>query len=216
MQQLPALLQLYFTRSLPQGRAVRSDLLGSEKELAIWASDAADPLLTSERARDCAPHRVLERLGRHDLARVGPLAAELREQLVGSHPDIVARSLRWIADEDADRLREWIVEFAPGAVLESLSGRSDSFAVELRERSWKQADIYERAGCLQGCDDPDAWRRRERMLEKDPAIVLPSLRGLDPARVDPILARHVERAPSRCSRPCWVAPIRARISFERS
>jgi dTMP kinase len=194
VEQLPALVRLYFTRSLALGRAVRSELLDREIALAIWAADVDDPLLT--RALERAPERVLERL-----SRVGASAGRdrldlaLREQLVTSHPDVVARSLSRITSEDADRMRERLVELAPGAVVESLAGRSDAFALELRQRLWKQADIHERAASLRMCEDPDAWRRRERLLEKDPAVVLPSLCGLDPARVDPILSRYVERAP---------------------
>jgi dTMP kinase len=196
LELLPALVRLYFTRSLPLGRAVRSELLEREPVLAIWATDLEDPLLIQ--ASERAPALVLERLSRVGASSspgLGPLVASLREQLLTSHPDVVARSLARLTGEDADRMRVRLAELAPGAVVESLSGRSDAFALELRERLWKQADIHERAAALQMCEDPDAWRRRERLLEKDPAIVLPSLRGLHPARVDPILSRHVERAP---------------------
>jgi dTMP kinase len=198
VEQLPALLRLYFTRSLPLGRSVRAELFEREPALAIWATDLDDPLLN--RALEQTPERVLERLSRAGAAiapdRAGrPSVASLREQLLTSHPDVVARSLKRVAGEDADRMRERLAELAPGAVLESLAGRSDAFALGLREKLWKQADMYERAISLQLCDDPDAWARRERLLEKDPAAVLPSLRGLDPARIDPILASHVERAP---------------------
>jgi dTMP kinase len=200
VESIPALLQLYFTRSLPLGRAVRSELFEREPALAIWATDLDDPLLTQ--ALEQAPERVLERLSRAGATlgpdRVGgPSVVALREQLLTSHPDVVARSLKRIAGEDADRLRERLAELAPGAVLESLAGRSDAFALGLRERLWKQADMYERAICLQRCEDSDAWRRRERLLERDPAALLPSLQGLDPARVDPILASHVGRAPKQ-------------------
>jgi dTMP kinase len=194
VEQLPALVQLYFTRSLPLGRAVRTQLFERELALAIWASDLDDPLLT--RAIEGSPERVLERLSRLGaLATRERLGVALREQLLTSHPDVVARSLRGSSTQDADRMRERLAEHAPGAVVESLAGRSDAFALALRKRLWKQADMHERAISLQMCDDPEAWRRRERLLEKDPAIVLPSLRGLDPARVDPTLWRYVDHAP---------------------
>jgi dTMP kinase len=196
VESLPTLLQLYFTRSLPLGRAVRSELFEQEAALAIWACDLDDPLLTH--ALEHAPERVLERLGRRGASSAGSrleVLASLREQLLTTHPDVVARSLTGIFGEQADRMRARLAELAPGAVLESLAGRSDAFALELRERLWKQAKMHERVACLSRCDDPDAWRRRERLLERDPAIVLPTLGGLEPARVDPILARYLERAP---------------------
>jgi dTMP kinase len=206
IEQLPALVRLYFTRSLSLGRAVRSELFEREPALAIWATDVDDPLLTH--ALDRAPERVLERLGR--LEGAGALSgtmlamvASLRERLLTSHPVVVARSLKRIAGEQADRMRERLVELAPGAVVESLAGRSDAFALELRERLWKQGDVHERAASLQMCEDADAWRRREKLLERDPAVVLPSLLGLDPARVDPILARYVERAPKLVLAALW-------------
>ncbi|MFV8751738.1 dTMP kinase [Nannocystaceae bacterium ST9] len=190
IESLPELVRLYFTRNLAQGRALRAELLERQPALAIWATDLDDPLLSGA-GLERAPERVLARLGVH------PAALALRERLLTSHPHEVARSLERVAGERADRMREQLAELAPGAVVESLSGRSDPFALALRERLWKAADVYERAASLRLCDDPDAWRRRERLLDKDPAVVLPSLRGLSPERVDPILARHVERAPKQ-------------------
>jgi dTMP kinase len=187
VESLPTLVRLYFTRGLPLGRSLRSELFESEPGLAIWAADFDDPLLTQ--ALDRAPELVLTRLGQN------PAAAALRERLLTSHPVRVARSLVQVAGDDADRMREQLADLAPGAVVESLSGRSDRFAVELRKRLWKQADVFERAASLQLCDDPWATRRRERLLDQDPAAVLPSLRGLAPEQVDPILARHADRAP---------------------
>jgi hypothetical protein len=181
------LVRLYFTRSLPIGRALRAELLEREPALAIWAADLEDPLLVP--AQERAAELVLARLS------MTPAAELLRERLWSSHPRQVAQSLVRVAGEHADRMRERLAELAPGAVVESLSGRSDPFAVALRKRLWKQADVYERAASLQLCDDAWAWRRRERLLDEDPVVALPSLRGLAPERVDPILLRHVERAP---------------------
>lgn len=184
---LPKLVQLYFTRGLALGRALRAELFEQEPALAIWATDLDDPLLTH--ALERAPELVLARL------RISPAAVALRERLLTSHPAEVARSLVQVAGEHADHMRERLAELAPGAVVESLSGRSDAFALALRKRLWKHADVYERAASLELCDDEWAWRRRERLLDEDPAVVLPSLRGLSPERVDPVLARHLERAP---------------------
>jgi dTMP kinase len=205
IEQLPALVRLYFTRGLPLGRAIRSELFEREPAIAIWATDLDDPLLTGALAD--APERVLERLGRlegvGELGGLGPLVASLRERLLTSHPGLVARSLKRVTGEHADRMRERLIELAPGAVVESLAGRSDALALELRDQLWKTADTHERAASLRMCDDPEAWRRREKLLERDPAVVLPSLAGLDPARVDPILARYVERAPKLVLAALW-------------
>jgi dTMP kinase len=85
-------------------------------------------------------------------------------------------------------------------VLGSLIGRSDAFALALRERLWKQGDIHERCASLQHCDDADAWRRREKLLDKDPAVLLPTLVGLEPARVDAWLAHFTRFAPKQVLR----------------
>lgn len=185
---LPPLVALYFTRSLAIGRALRAELIERETNLAIWACDLDDPLLQGA-GLELAPERVLERLQRT------PAAMPLRERLLERFPVEVARSLEQLADEQSDRMREQLAERAPGAVVESLAGRNDPFAVALRSRLWKEADVFERATSLELCDDDEAWRRREKLLEKDPAIALAHMRGLDPKRVDPLLERYAERAP---------------------
>ncbi|PRQ06995.1 dTMP kinase [Enhygromyxa salina] len=188
---LPPIVQLYFTRRMPLGRELRAGLLEREPELAIWASDLDDPLLVA--AAELAPELVLARLGALDSGLVSKDA--LRERLLESHPVEVARSLARVDGDAADRMRIQLAEAAPGAVVESLMGRGDAFAVTLRDRLWKHADAYERALGLQGCDDPESWRRRDKLLLKDPALVISSLRGLAIERVDPILARYAALAP---------------------
>lgn len=188
VEMLPPLVRLYFTRGLALGRKLRAELFEAEPELSIWAADPEDPLLLA--AQDRAGELVLARL-----ANDCPAAVLLRERLLTSHPSVVARSLKLVGGPQADRMRERLAELAPGAVVESLSGRRDPFAVALRKRLWKQADVHERAASLMLCDDEWAWGRRERLLEQDPAVLLPSLRGLSPERVDPILSRYAERAP---------------------
>jgi hypothetical protein len=187
LEGLPDMVRLYFTRGLEHGRALRWALFEREPALAIWAADFGDPLL--QRALERAPDLVLARLAQT------PAAAELRERLLASHPVAVARSLVGVSGDAADRMREQLVEHAPGAVLESLAGRTDAFALALRRRLWSDADVHERAIGLRDCDDPDAWERRERLLAKDPAIVLPTLCQLAPERVDPILHRYTALAP---------------------
>jgi dTMP kinase len=187
VERLPGLIRLYFTRGLRLGRAIRAELLEREPALAIWAADVDDPIL--RRGIAVAPELVLARLG------ISPLGTSLRKALRFSHPLEVARSLALIGGDEADRMRMQLAEQAPGAVVESLIGRVDPFAVKLRERLWKRADMVERALSLQHCNDPESWRQRARLLEKDPAAVLPTLQGLPPERVDSILVRFAERAP---------------------
>jgi dTMP kinase len=184
---LPLELQLYFTRELPLGRPIRAALLEQEPELAIWASDLEDPLL--DLASRSHPVLVLARLG------ASPRADALRQQLAATHPIEVARSLVGITGSEADSMREQLIERAPGAVVESLLGRRDALAEALRERLWPAADTLERALSLRGLDDEGAWRRREALLEEDPAVTLPSLISLAPARVDPVLDRWLAHAP---------------------
>lgn len=198
LESLPALVRLYFTRGLPMGRALRAELLEREPALAIWAADLDDPLF--DRALTLAPALVLGRLS--DLVGtpgtsclLGERSKGLREAMAADHPAEVARSLRLVSSDAADRLRERLAGLAPGAVFESLLGRSDNFALGLRERLWKQADAYERAIGLRGCDDADAWNRRARLLDKDPAVLIPNLVGSSLERVDPILERFATRAP---------------------
>lgn len=192
VETLPLELQLYFTRELPLGRSVRAALLEREPELAIWASDLEDPLLDA--ATRSHPQLVLARLG------ASPRADALRRGLVSTHPVEVARSLVGVAGPEADALRMQLAERAPGAVVESLLGRSDDLAGALRERLWPRADTHERALSLRGLDDDGAWRRRSALLQEDPAIVLPSLVGLAPTRVDPVLDRWLAHAPKPVAR----------------
>jgi dTMP kinase len=195
IESVPALVGLYFTRELALGRALRWELFEREPALAIWAADLSawggrtDPVLV--RGLERAPELVLARVA--DTAA----AAELRERLISTHPIAVARSLVGVSGEAADRMRNQLSTQAPGAVLESLAGRSDAFALALRERLWKHGETHERAIALRGCDDVDAWERRERLLLKDPAVALPTLCGLPIARVDPILHRYATLAPKQ-------------------
>jgi dTMP kinase len=192
VETLPLELQLYFTRELPLGRPVRAALFEREPELAIWASDLDDPLLDS--ASQSHPVLVLARLG------ASPRADALRRQLASTHPAEVARSLVGVAGVEADGLRMQLAERAPGAVVESLLARSDAFAEALREQLWSAADTHERALSLRGLDDADAWRRREALLEEDPALALPSLIGLASPRVDAVLDRWLAHAPKPVAR----------------
>ncbi|NVB43347.1 hypothetical protein G6O69_36315 [Pseudenhygromyxa sp. WMMC2535] len=196
---LPPPLRLYFSRHIPEGRAIRAALFDAEPTLAIWAADPHDPLL--ERALATAPQLVLERLAR--TPRTTDLDP-LRARLAAEHPREVARSLRGLAGRDADALRLRLAELdspdshdsgALGAVVESLGGRCDTFAHELRARLWRHADSYERAASLRGCDDAESWRRRERLFERDPAVALSSLLGLHGPRVDDLLDAYAGRAP---------------------
>jgi len=198
LETLPPLVRLYFTRNSAGGRRLRAELFEHEPALAIWAADRDDPLL--ERASMLAPELVLERIANTSGLLDDRAAASLRERMAASHPAAVARSLCLVAGDQADRLRERLSEAAPGAVFESLSGRSDRLALGLRERLWSHANAYERAIGLRGCDDADAWRRRERLLGKDPAVLLANLAGACSERVEPILRRFATRAPKSALR----------------
>ncbi len=184
---LPELLGLYFSRRLECGRELRAGLFEREPALCIWAADRADPLV--ERAAAEQPVLALGRFAK------APIADQLRARLRESEPVAVARSLTKIEGAEADRLREALAEAAPGAVVESLSGRSDEFANALRDRCWSRADVHERAISLQLLDDDRSWKRRMKLFERDPAVLIPSLRGLSPERVDPMLARYAAHAP---------------------
>lgn len=190
---LPEMLQLYFGRSLPIGRALRRELLEREPELVVWATQLEDPL--HEAAAELAPGHVLVRLA----GLSTPLVEGLRERCKDSHPAEVARSLKLVAGERADALRSELAETVPGSVLESLAGRSDPLANELRKRLWKGADAYERTASLRGCDDDAAWKLREKLFEKDPGVALSSLTGLGAsaklARVNELLERYAPLAP---------------------
>ena len=195
VEALPPMLQLYFTRRLELGRSLRASWLEREPALVIWAADLNDPLLAT--AVDQHPDLVLSRLGgsSNPVPNAVVNLDALRQRLLTSHPVEVARSLAHLEGSEADRMREQLAESAPGAVVESLMGRNDSFATDLRDRLWKHADTYERALGLQACDDPESWRRREKLLQKDPGLVIANLRGLATERVDPILNRFAGLAP---------------------
>jgi dTMP kinase len=197
---IPERLAIYLSRGLRSASGLRARACEREPELVAWCSGADERALRT---------RVIERAPEHVLAgmRGEPLSEDdLRMQWAEREPVAVARSLTGVLGLDADVLRRRLVERLDtlankprkrlaGALVESVAGRSDLAAQQLRERGWADADVHERAISLRGCADAWAQHARAELFERDPARALTSLRGLAVELADPWLDRWAEYAP---------------------
>lgn len=187
---LPLELAVFLTRGLIRGREYRRMAAAQDDTmLAAWALDPDDPQRES----------LAERAAAHVLSgwTLRPLDGpdDLRARLMDVAPGPVARSLRYLDDERSDRMRSTLAEHAPGEVVESLCGREDAFARDLRDRLWSQATVAQAATSLIGCRSDESWRRREELVEQDPAIAMRSLRGLADPQSHRVLERFADLAP---------------------
>ncbi len=186
-QQAPA-VALYMTRSLICGRELRARHVDDETALVAWGLDREDALRS--RLLDAEPIYALSGWQRRPLDE-----DDLRERHASLYPVAVLRALKGVDGERADAIRRALTSVAPGAVVESVQGREDAWAEQLRDEQWSEADPYERAESLIGCSGEAAARRRERLLAKHPAQGLASLRGVAPEHADVLLRHWSERAP---------------------
>lgn len=182
-------MALYFSRGLIAGRERRARWLEKESELVAWSLDPQDPLLPA--ALDRCPEIVLA----HQAYRPWGGEQDLRAQWASKYPRAALVGLVGVQGEQADALRESLVEQCPGAVVESLSGREDPRAQSLRNRGWKQADAFERAESLVGCVREKNLRRRGKLLKLWPHLAVNSLRGVPPQLADPILRESMQSCP---------------------
>jgi dTMP kinase len=184
---LPDLVQLYFSRRMMLGRAIRAKLVNDEPRLVAWASDREDPVW--ETLDRVAPDERASRFSALPYVEGG-----WRENLAEEYPVLVARSLKGNGVE-ADAFRERLAQRVPGAVCESLSGRSDPAAVEMRKRLWKEADVHERAISINRLSDEKSTKRREKIMREDPAVGLVHLKGLTSEQTDAHLSHWAPFAP---------------------
>lgn len=200
---LPEPLAIYLSRRLPSARARRERARLREPSLVAWALDRHDPsreVLATEAFGD--PIHAL-----FGLRRVPLQPDDLRLRCAARAPVAVARALLGVSGRTSDELRRSLLAAMPaqrdpasrqalaGALLESLAGREDQFALELRELLWAEADSFDRAASLRGCVLPEAERLRAELFEIDPARALDSLRGIAPALADPRLEQYAATAP---------------------
>jgi dTMP kinase len=108
-------------------------------------------------------------------------------------PRVIARGLRGLSDAASWRLREQLLESAPGEVALSLGdlGAEVAEAWTLRELL---ADVApaEVAASLEGLDDETAWALRAELFARAPESVLGSLALLDAPRAWELRRRWVE------------------------
>ncbi|MEM7157658.1 MAG: dTMP kinase [Myxococcota bacterium] len=189
LEQVPEDLALYMTRGLIAGRERRRAAVEREPRLVAWALDPEDPLGPGLAETDAK--RVFSGWIRKPLS--GP--DDLRVRLATKEPAAVASSLRHNLSPEADALRTQLAEAAPGEVIESLAGREDAFATQLRARLWSQATVTQAANSLVRCEGKEAWTQRNELFERDPAMALKSVRGLSDAETHRLLARYSTQAP---------------------
>ena len=186
---LPLAEALFFGEELIAARALRERGLAEEPALTAFTLDADDPL--RERACQLEPQYALAGL-------VGkPLTTnDLRLRVAEVAPAASLHALRGLADGAADALRARYLDHHPGAILESLAGRDDARAWQLRERAWEACDDeHTRAISLTGCADPRSHELRRELFERDPMLGLISLRGTHTETGDAWLTRTKHHAP---------------------
>jgi len=189
LERLPPSVALFMANGLRAGRALRARLLEQETALSAWSMDVDDPL--RERALTLDPVYALSGLSRKPLE-----ADDIRLRHIDRAPIAALLSLRHVAGGEADAARLAWAEREPSAVIESLAGREDKFAVELRARLWKAAELRSRALSLLGCSGEDATSRREQIFSRDPVLAAITLRGVFLAQGDAwlrMLAPHAAK-----------------------
>ncbi|MGD8858856.1 MAG: dTMP kinase [Myxococcales bacterium] len=182
---------LVLSRGLIAARELRARAFDGEPELAAWGMDPEDPLRERAASHPRTRARALSGLSRR------PIEGEhdVRLRLLPEEPDAALAALRHQDEPAIDALRERYAELARDGVLQSLVGREDAFAEELRERCWKGADDRARATSLRFCGGRRAWKLREKLLERNPVAALTSLRGLTDEHATGLLEDYAERAP---------------------
>lgn len=189
LEQLPPSVALFMVNGLRLGRGLRSRLLDREPALCSWSMDVEDPLREQALALD--PNYALSGLSRKPLD-----ADDFRLRSIDRAPVAAFSSLRQVVGGQADEARLAWAEREPSAVIESLAGRDDSFATELRARLWKPADPRARALSLLGCSGEEATQRREQIFGRDPVLAAITLRGISSEQGDywlRLLAPHAAK-----------------------
>jgi len=171
-------------------RALRERWWRQEPALCAQALDAADPL--RETVAELQPAIALRGLAGKPLEG----DRDLRVRLMDRAAAACVSALKHVASAQADMLRRRVADEHPNEVLASLAGRNDGRALELRARCAPIADDRSLATALQGCDDPDAVKRRDSLFERDPAYGLRSLKGVRGERQDALLWRYAAWAPA--------------------
>jgi dTMP kinase len=189
LKALPLPEALFLGEGLIATRALRAAALTLEPELAAFTLDEADPL------RDAAAEREPDYALRAWHCR--PLSGDddLRMRLLPHATEAVLRSLRGVHGARADALREQFAAQQPSAVLESLAGRDDANAWQLRDRLWEEADDDARVQSLVGCSAGRSAELRNQLFDKNPLLALDSLRSTRSQQGDAWLYAARQHAP---------------------
>lgn len=188
LEQVPPAVALFLSNGLISARPLRARYLQAEPELVAWGLDPEDPLRAA--AAEIQPDYALRGLSKRPLQ-----PEDLRTLFMDRAPSAAINALKFVDGPQADALRERFASVVAGAVLSSLTGRSDELALKLRQQLWKEAELPQRAASLAFCSDADAWKRREKLLESTPYTALGTLRGLRGGRADELLQYYAPRIP---------------------
>ena len=191
LNHLPLPIGLFIANGLIAGRALREKAVADEAELAAWSLDLEDPL--REQLFEREPEYVLRGQRRRPLEDRG----DIRMRALVRSPEAALSALRYQQTPELDKLRAEYVDSHPNGVLRSIAGREDAVAEELRSAAWKQADDIARASSISGCVSQSAWKRREALFEKHPALAIGTLSGVCDPRGDRWLSRYASYAPKR-------------------
>lgn len=191
LERLPLQIALLMGNGLICARELRARAAAEEPALCASTLDVEDPL--REQLAEQYPSHALRGYGGGRPLR-GP--ADLRLRLLGREPAACIAALKHLTEPQADGLREQHAGSLPDAVLVSLAGRRDDFAVQLRARCFPAASDRARASSLQGCADEHAWALREELFERDVVFGLQSLAGTADARGQRWLERYADAAPA--------------------
>jgi dTMP kinase len=200
---IPEPLAVYLSHGLRRARGRREHAKLREPSLVAWCLDDSDGLREELALGDVGdPIHALSHLRRVPLAE-----DDLRLRCAAKAPMAVARALQGLSCRASDELRRNLVAAIPaqrdparrqgiaGGLLESLAGREDRFAFELRSLLWSEADNFDRAASLRGCSGVKAETLRSELFELDPARALDSLRGVDARLADERLEYYAATAP---------------------
>jgi len=187
---LPLPVALLLGAGLIATRELRLRALDAEPALCAFTLDVDDPL--REHLSLAQPEYAL----RGQLGRPLEWPGDLRLRLLTRAPAACVAALRYLSDDESDRLRERYADELPDAVLTSLAFREDERAARLRARCFQAGSDRSRAVSLQGCIEEQAWRWRAELVERDPVFGLQSLRGVGEGRGERLLERYAPRAPA--------------------
>lgn len=180
---------LFLSNGLILARELRARYFDGDPALVSFCMDSEDPL--RERAAEVEPEYALRGWSRKPISGDD----DLRLRFLERAPGPAINALKHLDDPRIDPILVAYADSEPSAVAACLVGREDDQAFELRKRVWKEAELEDKVASLLYCPGERAWKLREKMLEKNPAVVLGGLRGLTCERTHELLEAYAPTAP---------------------